>query len=303
MGACGVFVRRWLDAAGIRDPLVRQCYVRCIRDVANQDGGNGRWWGLRSVPAGMRPYIAAMGAVSVEADRRADTGPVEHRRWRLNEYVDAVLTAIAGEAGDPVLHAVAHMFRIYDVPLTVLTNMFEAMGQDIDCPEFATYDELRQWARMQTGGAMLVMMILLEGHEVTRELEPVLCEFGELSQFMDNMADLADDLGEGRLYLPLEDLDRFEVRAEDLVARRWTPGMAELIEFEVDRVTSRMPAVVAEIQRYTESLWPGAWAAHCELMLREVLADGPAVLERPSRARLADRLDIWLPVWRSTVPY
>ncbi|SDM34915.1 phytoene/squalene synthase family protein [Allokutzneria albata] len=298
-----MWVRRWLDAAGIHDPVLRQCYTRCVRDAADLDGGNVRWWGLRSVPAAVRPHVAAMAAVSAEADRRADTGSVDQRKRRFDEYVEAVLAAVAsGGSGDPVLHAVASTFGTFRLPDTVLRHMFAAMRRDIGFVEFATYEELRQWARLSSGGAMVGMMTLLEGLEVARELEPVLYEYGELAQFMDQLADLADDLGDGRMYLPLADLDRFGVRAEDVKARRWTPGMADLLEFEVERITSRMPALVAEQQRHTDSPLPGAFAAHCDLMLREVLADGPAVLERASRARLADRLDIWLPVWRSTIP-
>ncbi|MFJ3306935.1 phytoene/squalene synthase family protein [Streptomyces sp. NPDC086549] len=298
-----MLVRRWLDEAGIHDPVLRQCYTLCARRAAGEDGGNLRWWGLRSVPAAVRPHMAAMAALGFEADLRADTGPVGQRRRTFDAYVDAALAAIsAGHAADPVHHAVAHTMCASGMSTIMLTDWFDAMRRDIDFAEFATFEEVRQWARMTASGSLVGMMTLLEGADVARELEDVLDEFSVLLQWTDQLADLAEDLDNGRMYLPLADLDRFGVRAEDLKARRWMPGMAELLAFEADRVTSRMPALVAQQQRHTASALVAALHDHCTLMLHQVLSDGPALLRRPSRVPLADRLDVWLPVWRSTIP-
>ncbi|MFD8390875.1 squalene/phytoene synthase family protein [Streptomyces sp. NPDC059680] len=298
-----MLVRRWLDEAGIEDPVLRQCYTWCVRHAAHRDGGNVRWWGYRSLPAAARPHLAAVAALAFEADRHADTGPADQRRRTFDAYVDATFAAIsAGHAADPVHHAAAHTMRVTGISTALWANMFDAMRRDIDFTEFVTYEELRQWARKSTGGAMVGIMTLLEGAEAARELDEELHEFGELFQWMDQLSDLADDLDDGRMYLPLADLDRFGVRAQDVRARQWTSGMAELIAFEVDRITSRMPTLIAHLRHHTDSPGIEALQDHCALVLRQVLADGPALLDRPSRVPLADRLDVWLPVWRTTIP-
>ncbi|MEU7528070.1 squalene/phytoene synthase family protein [Saccharothrix sp. NPDC042600] len=100
-------------------------------------------------------------------------------------------------------------------------------------------------------------------------------------QFADILCDLAEDLDDGRLYLPLEDLDRFGVSAEDLKCRRWTPAMAMLIAFETDRVS-----------RGFAELFPTLWFL---LQMREVRAAGPAVLTRSTRFRFPDFVNAWRP--------
>ncbi|MEU9123599.1 squalene/phytoene synthase family protein [Streptomyces sp. NPDC048506] len=298
-----MLVRRWLDEAGIYDPALRRCYVECIRDAADQDGGNARWWGLRSVPAALRPHVGAVISMGFAVDRCADTGPADQRRRRFDEYADAVLSALAtGRAADPVLHAVAHTFRTFGLPVSLCEDFLAAGRQDLDFAEFATYEELRRWSTNSTGAPTVLMVGLLVGPDVAGRLEPELREFGELGQLMDVLCDLGEDLRDGRLYLPLEDLDRFGVRAEDVRARRWTSGMAGLVRFEAERITRRLPTLVAALQPGTSGCFLGVVEKYCALVLREVLADGAAVLHRSPRPPLTDALAVWQPHWRSTIP-
>jgi phytoene synthase len=53
--------------------------------------------------------------------------------------------------------------------------------------------------------------------------------FAEGLQRLDFLTDLTDDLTEGRLYLPQEDLDRFGVTRADLEQGQDTPAVAELV--------------------------------------------------------------------------
>ncbi|WP_422804689.1 phytoene/squalene synthase family protein [Streptomyces noursei] len=298
-----MLVRRWLDAAGISDPVLRNCYTTCVREAADRDGGHLRWWGLRAVPAPVRPHVGALAAMAFTADDYSDTGPVAQRRCRFDAYTDAVLSAIAaGHATDPVLHATAHTVRTLGLPVSLCEEAFAAMREDIDFSGFTTYEELQRWSAKSTGSPMVVMASLMTDPDTARRLEPALREFGELFQFMDVLCDLGKDLRDGRLYLPLEDLDRFGVRAEDLRAGRWTAAAAELIAFETARITHRLPTLSTELQRRTGVSFIGVLEKHCHLLLREVLAAGPALLNRSARPRFADVLDIWLPHWRNTIP-
>jgi 15-cis-phytoene synthase len=296
-----MLVRRWLDEAGIHDPVLRHCYTVCVRTASNLDQGLARWWLIKSVPAKFRPHLAAMGATVYTADRYADTGPFEQRRDRLEEYAEATFAAIAaGGAADPILHAAAHTHHSFGLPVSFCEDMFDAARRDVDFVDFATYEELRWWTTRASGGPSMAWIWLLAGPAFTRAWEPVIREFGELVQDGDNLCDLADDLAQGRLYLPLEDLDRFGVRAEDMKAGRWTPGMAELLRFEVDRVTNRLPALAAQLQPYAP--FASGLANYAERLLPQVLAEGATVLDRPTRLPFSDLVNVWQPVRRAMIP-
>lgn len=296
-----MLVRRWLDEAGIHDPVLRNCYTRCVRETADLDKGLARWWLLKSAPAEVRPHLAALGAATFTADRWADTGPAEQRRARLDEYAEASLAAFAaGHSTDPILHATAHTYHALELPLSPWEEMFDAARRDVDFAEFATYEDLRWWSTRSSGGPALGWIWALAGAAVAQGLEQEIRELGELIQHADNLVDLADDLDEGRLYLPLEDLDRFGVRAEDLKARRWTPGMAELLAFEAGRVTSRLPELTAQLRTYAP--FTAGMLDYAERHMREVVTGGAAVLHRPTRLPFPELVDVWQPVWRVMIP-
>ncbi|MFJ8086187.1 squalene/phytoene synthase family protein [Streptomyces sp. NPDC096205] len=90
------------------------------------------------------------------------------------------------------------------------------------------------------------------------DFDPLANEWGEVLQLGDNLVDLAEDLADGQLRLPLEDLDRFGVDRADLLARRWTRAISELIAFEVAQV----PAAAGSDRRSE----PGRAAAGCALL-------------------------------------
>jgi phytoene synthase len=297
-----VLVRRWLDAAGIVDPVLRECYLHCVRDVARRDSGYAklRLWLL---PAAFRPYLAAAAAWGYAADDRADTGPVRLRRQRLDGWVEAAATALAeAQSADPVLHAAAHTWRVWNLPVSILDDMVGAMRRDTAFVEFATYEELRAWSAAMTGGMFSVLGFMVQPLGAGASLVPACRELGGLVQLIDLLCDLSDDLRDGRLYLPLEDLERFGVRADELRAGRWTPATAALLAFEVDRVLRRMRAVIPQLEQSLPWSVARAIGEYCELHLREVLASGPAVLHHPIRLSPAEALAVWLPLRHSVVP-
>lgn len=298
-----MLVRRWLDEAGIHDPLLRESYMSCLRGAATRDAGRTRWWALRSVPAAARPHVAAFVELAFRADVYADTGPPQDRLRHLDAYAEAALAAVAeGGSADPVLCAVAHSVNSRGLPAPALEGMFAAMRRDAVFSAFDTYEELLAWATQMTGGPTVGMAMLVADPGAVRGAEGTLRELGAMAQLVDAFCDLAEDLADDRLYLPLEDLDRFGVRAEDFEARRWTPPMAELIAFEADRVRARLPVLAAEVQRELDSPLGRAVGEYCALQLDAVVAAGAGVLERPVRPPLAHVTAVWQPMWRSVIP-
>jgi 15-cis-phytoene synthase len=292
-----MLVRRWLDVAGITDPVLRHCYTVCVRELAGADGGTLRWQALRSAPAATRPHTAALLAHARRADLCVDSGPVEDRRRRFTQFVEATWAAFAtGSSHDPVLHAMVHTYRTYGIPLSIVEDMFSAMQRDLDFRDFATFEELRRWCMQMTGGPMIAFYRVTGA--VTEPADELLVgEFSVFAQLTDVLRDLSEDLDDGRLYLPLEDLDRFQVRAEDFKAKRWTPAMANLIAFEAERITEQLDKA-AEVE-----LGPVSTLRESTLLIiTAVLAAGQDVLHRPVQPPLGTLLNVWRPFMRAVIP-
>jgi phytoene synthase len=297
-----MLVGRWLDAAGITDPVLRHCYTVCAREVTGLGGGHGHWGALRIAPAAARPHTSALSAHGFRADDCVDSGPVESRQRRLADFAEATWAAFAaGGSDDPVLHATVHTYRTLGMPLSLIEDMFTGMQRDVDFRDFATYAELCQWATQVAGCPFYGGMWAVAGAELT-EAQPLVREFAELGQLTDVLCDLSEDLDDGRLYLPLEDLHQFGVHPEDVRAKRWTPAMADVIAFEAERVTDRLTALTAELEHTPVGPVIHAFGENLRLLLTGVLAAGQDVLHQPVQPPMGAFLNVWRPLMRAVIP-
>lgn len=278
-----MLMQKWLDAAEITDPEIRRCYTAAVRRLGAESSPQLddflRWTVL--FPAALRPFGAALASMLRTADLRADGGAPAERLRRIDAYEEAVLAAIAtGDSDDPVLLAVAHMFARLGLRTSYLEETFGAMRRDAVFTPFATYAELRSWAEAMTGAFSMILGPLFFYPRRLAEAEPLVRAMGALEQIADNLYDLAEDLRNGRLYLPLEDLARFGVTPDDLFQGRWSPAVAELLAFEVARArgvdqlaTALLPCAYPSVQPLLRT-----WALGVDAYLDEVLAAGPLLL-------------------------
>jgi 15-cis-phytoene synthase len=144
-------------------------------------------------------------------------------------------------------------------------------------------------------------MWAVAGTELT-EAQPLVREFAELGQLTDVLCDLSEDLDDGRLYLPLEDLHQFGVRPEDVRAKRWTPAMADVIAFEAARVTDRLTALDAELEHTPVGPVIHAFGEHFRLQVAGVLAAGQDVLHQTVQPPMGALLNAWRPLMRAVIP-
>ncbi|WEP01060.2 squalene/phytoene synthase family protein (plasmid) [Streptomyces sp. FXJ1.172] len=295
-----MLVRRWLDVAGVFDPALRAAYtVACRRALSDRAGVT--WLGILSVPSRARPLTAAAAMVILEADARADEGPHEQRLERFGEWVDAWYAALdSGSSAEPILHAAAHAHRVAPVKPTraLMDQAFAAARSDLDFREFPTYADWQVYASGSAGAAML-WTLSMRG-EYGESGERIIREYGYMAQLVDCLADVSEDAREGRLYLPLEDLDRFGVRREDLEAGRWTSATADLVAFEVARITGRMPAVL-EMARAHPWLYPfcSALDEYIRPLCAAVLEAGPSLLRRVAVPPTGPMVRGGMSLWRS----
>ena len=111
------------------------------------------------------------------------------------------------------------------------------MRMDITVDRYATWEDLRGYMRGSAAviGEMMAPLLGAAGPDAMRRAGVL----GEAFQLTNFIRDVAEDLDRGRIYLPLEDLERFGVSEDDLRRARVTgqpsPAVRALLDFEVRR--------------------------------------------------------------------
>ena len=70
-------------------------------------------------------------------------------------------------------------------------------------------------------------------------------------QLINILRDVGEDARRGRIYLPIEDLQRFEVKAADLLNARYVAGFEPLMRFEAQRARAAIGEALAVAARAT----------------------------------------------------
>jgi len=226
---------------GGRDPqLVEQAYRHCWR-IARLHYENftvGSWL----LPKRLRRHIAAIYAFARTADDIADEGQLEPgaRLARLQAWEAALEDCYRGQASDPIFIALAQTAAEFDLPIDPFRDLLRAFAADVEFRPFATFEDLRGYCRCSADPVGHLILYLFGYRDTERQqLSDQICTGLQLANFWQ---DVAVDAAKGRVYLPLEDLDRFGCGADDVQRGVLTEDLRRLMQFEIGRARGMLAA-------------------------------------------------------------
>jgi phytoene synthase len=167
-------------------------------------------------------------------------------RWRAE-----MEEALEGRfSGHPVWPAFHHTVRRFGIPHQYFREMIAGVSSDLEPRRFATFDELYHYC-YQVASVVGLASIHIFGFD-TRSALPLAEKCGIAFQLTNILRDIREDSGQGRVYLPCEDLRRFGVTEAELGNGGPGPALVELLRFEAGRAR----AYYRESERLLELIHP-----------------------------------------------
>jgi len=155
-------------------------------------------------------------------------------RAALEEWRGELEAALDGRfSGHPLWPAFHHTVRRFGIPHQYLREMIDGVVSDLEPRRFPTFAELYRYC-YQVAAVVGLTTIYIFGFDTPSAL-PLAEKCGVAFQLTNILRDLREDAERGRLYLPIEDLERFGVAEEDLRAGNRTKQYYELMRFESRR--------------------------------------------------------------------
>jgi len=211
---------------------LEESYARC-REL-NKRYGTTYYWSTKVLPRVKQHHVWALYAFCRSADAIVDErgpAPVDERAKALADFGDRFFADVAlGASDDPVLKAVVHTVKAFDIDLDCFRRFLRSMTMDLTVPTYETWDDLRGY--MDGSAAVIGEMMLPILEPLQPEAKQHARDLGDAFQLTNFLRDIDEDLDRGRQYVPQEDLRRFGV---DLTERRVTPQFVELMQFEIAR--------------------------------------------------------------------
>ena len=179
-----------------------------------------------------------------------------------------------------------------------LNAIIDGMELDLRQNRFLDYAALRRYAHL-VAGVVGEISAAIFGYREPQTLQYA-ARLGLALQLINIIRDIGDDARRGRIYVPLDELQRFDVKAADLLARRYVDGFVPLMRFQAERARAAYRealALLPDVDRKAQR--PGLMmAAIYATLLTEIERENFQVLHQ--RIALTPVRKLWL-AWRTWV--
>jgi 15-cis-phytoene synthase len=236
-------------------------------------------YGIRLLPPAKRRGLAVIYAFARRIDDIGDgTLPPEQKIADLEQARQAVLSIGAAESGDdPVLLALAATARSFpQVPLAAFGELIDGCVADVKGTHYETFEDLHHYCRCVAGSIGRLSLGIFGTRADLEKASDVADSLGVALQLTNILRDIREDHTNGRVYLPAEDLAKFDV---DL-ARPNASQFAKLVEFEAERARDWYSAgwqLLPMLDRRSAAC-TGAMAGIYRRLLERIAAEPAAVL-------------------------
>jgi phytoene synthase len=261
--------------------------------------GSSFYYSFLFLPPERRRAITALYAFCREVDDVVDECSDEQvARTKLAWWRVEVGKLYQGEPSHPVTRALAPHLNAFGINDQNLSEIIDGMEMDLTQTRYLDFAGLERYC-YHVAGAVGLLAAGIFGYQNPRTLEYAK-NLGTAFQLTNIIRDVGEDARKNRIYLPMDELKRFEVPAADILQSRYSENFLRLMQFQSERAKSfyskAFAALPAEDRRSQRAGL--IMAAIYRATLEEVERDGFKVLTQ--RTSLTPLRKLWL-AWKTWI--
>jgi phytoene synthase len=258
--------------------------------------GSSFYYAFLFLPAPRRAAITAFYAFCREVDDVVDTmTDAGVAATKLAWWSKEVTQAFAGQPTHPVMKALMPHTANYNIEARHLHAVISGCQMDLEQTRYLDYANLQRYCHLVAGevGEVAAKIFGQTDAQTTQYAHTL----GQALQLTNIIRDVGEDAMLGRIYLPVNELQQFEVKAHEILKRNYSDRFTALMRFQAqrahglyDQALALLPAQDRRAQK------PGLMMASIyRTLLREIEADNFQVLHQ--RVRLTPVRKLWL-AWK-----
>ncbi len=162
-----------------------------------------------------------------------ENGDVGEKRAKLHQWTEELQRSLTGDSRYSILNRTSRIVRRFNIPVYHLYDLLEGMEMDLTRNRYETFEELRTYCYRAASTVGLMCAEIFGYHHVRTKQYAIY--LGIALQMTNILRDIKQDAKRGRIYIPLEDLRRFNLTEEDILNNVYDERFRELMRFEVAR--------------------------------------------------------------------
>lgn len=199
--------------------------------------GSSFYYAFKFLAPAQRTAMQALYAFCREVDDIVDELQDEATaRKELNHWRTRIDELAQGKTSHPITLALADAMQTYNLQTTYMQELIDGMEMDLDQTRYNTFSDLQLYCYR---AASVVGLLSAEIFGYTNpQTTKYAHDLGLAFQLTNITRDIAEDSQRGRIYIPQDELDRFNVSPAHLSLKTTTPEAKKLFAFQVERARS-----------------------------------------------------------------
>jgi phytoene synthase len=258
--------------------------------------GSSFYYAFLFLPAPRRAAITAFYAFCREVDDVVDEmTDAAVAATKLAWWKSEVAQAYAGKPSHPVMKALMPHAAPYGIEARHLHDVIDGCQMDLEQTRYLDYANLQRYCHLVAGVVGEVAA------RIFGQTDPATTAYahtlGQALQLTNIIRDVGEDALRGRIYLPVNELQRFDVKAHEVLKRTYSDRFTALMRFQAERAhglyEQALDLLPAQDRRTQK---PGLMMASIyRTLLREIEAENYQVLRQ--RIKLTPLRKLWL-AWK-----
>jgi phytoene synthase len=261
--------------------------------------GSSFYYSFLFLPPERRRAITALYALCREVDDTVDEcTDAQVARTKLSWWRKEIAAMEAGAPSHPVTLALQPHLQAYSIKVKHLLAIVDGMEMDLDQTRYLDYPGLQRycWHVASVVGILSASIFGSTRPETLQYAE----KLGLAFQLTNIIRDVGEDARKGRIYLPVNELQQFQVTAADILNARHSENFVKLMQFQAQRAHKAYDEAFALLPKEDRRAQrPGLiMASIYRSLLLEIERDGFHVLNQ--RISLTPIRKLWL-AWKTYV--
>jgi len=263
-----------------------------VQDKAARSGSSF-YYAFLFLPPPRRAAITAFYAFCREVDDVVDeVSDPALAATKLAWWRKEVTAAFGGQPSHPVMRALLPHREPFSITAAHLLAVIDGCQMDLDQSRYLDFAGLARYCHLVAGvvGEVAANIFGLSDPRTVEYAHTL----GRAMQLTNIIRDVGDDARRGRIYLPVDELKQFDVKAAEILQRSYSERFTALMRFQAERAHRTYDTALAllpEADRQAQK--PGLMMAGIyRTLLREIEADGFQVLHQ--RTSLTPLRKLWI---------
>ena len=273
-----------------------------MNDIAKEIAKKSRssfYYAFNLLPAEQRDAMNTVYAFCRQTDDIVDEGSVTDeikyeklRKWRIE-----LEKSLNGHSDYQIINKLSKTIQKFNIPLEPFFDLLKGMEMDLQRKRYITFDDLQTYC-YHVASTVGLMCIEIFGYRHSSAKDFAI-NLGIALQLTNILRDIKKDAEKGRIYLPQEDLRKFNYNEKDLLSNTYNENFQKMMKYQVERAREYFDKATACLNLEDKKAMFAARAMQhiYYRMLNKIIDADYDVFNKQIKVSTAKKVGISLGVW------